>query len=330
LIERSTWDIIYLKKGVISPIIAINASDIAIFLLRVYPYRQEGFTMQATHQVLKLEGTEKFLIYYSTDSLYPPHWHEALELVYALEDGIGIGINSGHIMLRKGEIAVINSHEIHSFQQQERPLKRLIIQIDPSYSHTYSQIMSQKKFKKNLISMKPGERDESILYEKLQEGITGLIEEREKKEPDSYLAMEALVSQILVYLIRGVELGDLSVTDTRKAGLRRDRLKRVFSYIEENYTHSIDLSEISKVSHFSTYHFTRFFKESTGITFNQYLNRLRISKSLPFLADTNKSVTEIAYETGFGSIKTFNRIFRSLNGCSPSQYRKQYILLEKK
>jgi AraC-like DNA-binding protein len=70
------------------------------------------------------------------------------------------------------------------------------------------------------------------------------------------------------------------------------------------------------------YHFTRFFKDTTGMTFWQYLNNYKVSKAVNLLINTSDSISEIAFNSGFNSIKTFNRVFKQVKGCSPSEFRK--------
>ena len=73
---------------------------------------------------------------------------------------------------------------------------------------------------------------------------------------------------------------------------------------------------------YSKYHFSRLFSEYTKETFCDYLNLRRIKAAEELLLNDSLSVTEIAMQSGFSSIATFNRLFRSLKGCSPSEYRK--------
>ncbi|MCJ7689167.1 MAG: AraC family transcriptional regulator, partial [Clostridiaceae bacterium] len=83
----------------------------------------------------------------------------------------------------------------------------------------------------------------------------------------------------------------------------------------------IDLDEISKVAGFSKYHFSRFFKENAGVTFLDYLNNFKITKAEWFLYYDKSSILEVAYKSGFNSVKTFNRVFKGLKGCAPMEYK---------
>jgi AraC-like DNA-binding protein len=92
--------------------------------------------------------------------------------------------------------------------------------------------------------------------------------------------------------------------------------------VEEHYKEDITLECISKYAGFSSYHFTRFFKESTGISFGQYLRNFRITKAEWHLINSGETIAQAAYKSGFNSIKTFNRVFKDVTGRSPTDFRK--------
>ncbi len=71
----------------------------------------------------------------------------------------------------------------------------------------------------------------------------------------------------------------------------------------------------------STFYFCKMFKKATGITFTDYLSRVRIEKAKNLLLNPNMRISEIAYAVGFQSLTHFNRMFHKLAGRSPTEYR---------
>jgi AraC-like DNA-binding protein len=98
--------------------------------------------------------------------------------------------------------------------------------------------------------------------------------------------------------------------------------RRVKAYVAEHQTDPIHLDEAAEALHVSTFYFCKMFKKATGLTFTDYLGRLRIERTKTLLLDPHRRVSEIAYEVGFGSLTHFNRVFRRLVGKSPSSYRR--------
>jgi AraC-like DNA-binding protein len=93
------------------------------------------------------------------------------------------------------------------------------------------------------------------------------------------------------------------------------------AYIAEKHADVITLGEVSRVVNMSAFYFCKTFKKATGMTFTDYLARVRIEKVKNLLLNPQKRVSEAAYEAGFQSLSQFNRVFRRIAGESPSVYR---------
>jgi AraC-like DNA-binding protein/ligand-binding sensor protein len=96
---------------------------------------------------------------------------------------------------------------------------------------------------------------------------------------------------------------------------------RAKDYVASHHSEPIRLEQIAQALNVSEFHFCRTFKRATGLTFMDYLSRVRIEKAKILLSDKRLRVSEIAYEAGFQTITHFNRIFRKLVGFSPTEYR---------
>ena len=86
----------------------------------------------------------------------------------------------------------------------------------------------------------------------------------------------------------------------------------------------ITLEMVSDIAGFSKYHFSRLFKQCSGYNFYDYLCYLRIKSAENLLIHPGVSITEIALQSGFTSLSTFNRIFKKIKNCTPSEYRNLY------
>jgi AraC-like DNA-binding protein/ligand-binding sensor protein len=92
-------------------------------------------------------------------------------------------------------------------------------------------------------------------------------------------------------------------------------------FIAQNQDSALCLATVAKAVNTSTFYFCKLFKRATGLTFTDYLSRVRIEKAKTLLGDPNRRVSETAYEVGFQSLTHFNRIFRKITGQSPTRYR---------
>jgi AraC-like DNA-binding protein/ligand-binding sensor protein len=97
---------------------------------------------------------------------------------------------------------------------------------------------------------------------------------------------------------------------------------RAKHFIAQNQDGAICLATVAKAVNTSTFYFCKLFKRTTGLTFTDYLARVRIEKAKRLLLDRNRRVSEVAYDVGFQSLTHFNRVFRKVAGQSPTSYRK--------
>jgi AraC family transcriptional regulator len=102
----------------------------------------------------------------------------------------------------------------------------------------------------------------------------------------------------------------------------RNRINRVFQFIDEHLESDLSLNTVSQIAFFSPFHFHRVFKFVTGETLNEYVTRRRIEKSALDLLHKNIKATELAHKYGFSDISSFSRAFKKYYGVSPTEFKK--------
>ena len=107
----------------------------------------------------------------------------------------------------------------------------------------------------------------------------------------------------------------------KNASAEAPMVTRARTYISTYHEKDLSLQEVAKAVNTSAFYFCKVFKRSTGMTFTEYLSRVRVEKVKNLLLNPHKRVSEAAFETGFQSLSQFNRVFRKLTGESPSDYR---------
>lgn len=93
------------------------------------------------------------------------------------------------------------------------------------------------------------------------------------------------------------------------------------AFIDANYAEDLSLAAVARAARMSTFYFCKQFKKATGLSFTEYLGRVRVEKAKEQLLKPHARVSEIAYEVGFQSLTHFNRVFKKLSGKSPTIYR---------
>jgi AraC-like DNA-binding protein len=100
------------------------------------------------------------------------------------------------------------------------------------------------------------------------------------------------------------------------------RLLRARDAMDRAYAEPLDVRTVAAVAHVSPAHFSRSFRAVFGETPHRYLQRRRVERSMFLLRETDRSVTDVCFDIGFGSLGTFSRTFRAIVGETPSAYRR--------
>jgi AraC-like DNA-binding protein/ligand-binding sensor protein len=94
-------------------------------------------------------------------------------------------------------------------------------------------------------------------------------------------------------------------------------------FIADHQSEELSLTQVASSVNMSAFYFCKTFKKATGMTFTEYLARVRVEKVKNLLLNPHKRVSEAAYEAGFQSLSQFNRVFRRIAGESPTVYRER-------
>ena len=106
-----------------------------------------------------------------------------------------------------------------------------------------------------------------------------------------------------------------------QSGQKAEQLKPALEFIETHYGQNITLDEVASHVHLNPAYFSTLFKQSTGSSFKEYLNMVRIEESKRLLTNTDYSIIDIALAAGFDDQSYFSKVFKKYTGLTPRQYR---------
>ncbi|MEK3890584.1 AraC family transcriptional regulator [Bacillus sp. FSL K6-3431] len=152
-----------------------------------------------------------------------------------------------------------------------------------------------------------------------------MIKEIQKVDEGYELYLEALLSQLLISSVR--YLNRNSARKQECTGSVYHKITDIIHYINKHYhSHDLSLDSVADQFFISPYYLSRVFKKTTGFTYSEYLNHVRILEAQRLLRESNMKVIEIAGKVGFNSLTHFGRVFKNNTRFAPSTYRKVHYL----
>lgn len=277
--------------------------------------------------------------YNTEDTCYDFHWHNETELIVPLEEGYTVTIQDQPWELSPGDIFLIPPGNVHALTAPPSGARFVFLyETDPltqlnAFSHA-GEFFSEPVLITSHTCPALYEKQISLImqmashywgnsnvrqmhiYACLLEFYAGYTDYRQK------LPLSA--GQDAVFSRSDAALEAMLENPSRLRPDSAQRLNELLQYIDRHYAEKITLEAAAEMSSLSKFYLTRALKQHTGQTFLDYLNARRIQAAKELLLHTAKPMPQIAKDCGFASISAFNRSFRRLTDCSPSQYRERH------
>jgi len=253
---------------------------------------------------------------------FPHHWHEHLEFLYVVEGEARFSCNSESYDVSPGEMIVVNSADLHHGISLSDQLFYYAVIVDPALLHSRTVDAVETKFTMPIAQGRIRFANRIADDPDVRESLVALIDEFNGRAYGYELAVKAWLYRLLTGLLRRHAAVTLSPEQYSSRLRRLERLDPVFRHIEEHYADKITVDELASIARMSRFHFGRVFKELTNRSVTDYLNFVRINKSEYDLRHSEKTITEIALENGFGDVYYYSRLFKSYKNVTPSSLRK--------
>jgi AraC family transcriptional regulator len=131
-----------------------------------------------------------------------------------------------------------------------------------------------------------------------------------------------LATALAIHLLQRHAFHSLELRNHR-GGLPQASLRRVVEHMQAHLDQDLPVTELAAMAQMSPYHFSRLFKQSTGLSPHQYLVRQRVKRAKELLAQPWHRIAEVSYELGFPHQSHFTTVFRKLVGTTPRAYQRQ-------
>lgn len=279
--------------------------------------------MKAFHEQREYHSGLPFSAWTPKDITFLAHWHHDLEFIYICEGEVRVGINSEMRLLRRGDLALCGSGDIHYYDSTDLTSKALIITFHPQLIGYPGGWPQGIRFKSPFVGRAEVESGyiDAVQVKSLIGMMNRLLAEWTEQQQHYELFVSGILHELCGTLLRSIpyEIAD-SKRDKRRM-INTKMMQEILDYIEENYMNPVSLEDAANHCNMSKFHFARFFKSTAGLSFISYVNSLRVQQAEQLITTTNKPIIDIAAECGFSSIRTFNRTFKQIKNCRPSDLR---------
>lgn len=272
-------------------------------------------------EVVEYRNDSSIRIWYNEQTEgFDCHWHQALEVIMPVENYYTAIINNSEYHIKPDEILIIPPGIVHELIAPSTG-KRFIFLMD------ISQLVGLKGFSGiNALLAEPLYVTRET-YPNIHDDIYQIFVQMRNEYFYKNEYAELTIYSLMINMFVKFGYNHISTTDLfpnvrlYKQKEYVQKFNDLLDYIDKHYMEDLNLEDIADSIGFSKYHFSRLFKQYTNFTFCDYLCYRRIKAAELLLVQPDLSITEVALQSGFSSISTFNRIFKQQKDCTPSEFR---------
>lgn len=236
---------------------------------------------------------------------FEPHLHEAVEIIALFKGKTELYVDGQNYTMSAGDFLIIFPNTVHSFYcEAEVDVGKFIF--SPAAVSNLKASFDAGRPKCPIIK-----GDVAAL-----KGLDTLA----KDILISYNESSSAVKSAYLFLLTAklLELCEIE----KKQGTDGSIVNQIFDYCQRNYKQRITQADVARALHISNSYLSHIFMYKLKINFCSYINILRVNEACSLLSRTKMSITEIANESGFSSLRSFNRAFMRHVGVTPKEYRK--------
>ena len=250
------------------------------------------------------------------------HNHDFFELVYVVKGTAVHTLNSTEGMLTEGDYFIVDYGSVHSYSRSLDFTLINCIFLPEVIDETLTGCRSLDELLHGCLiryyTSIPGETPVDRIFHdengRIKQLIMGMLEEYEEREEGYAEVFRCRLIELLILTLRK------GIHENQKHPKHRAVLD-VIQYVDRNYQNYVNLGEFCRQYHYTLSYISRIFRQETGLSFREYLQKVRIEKSCQLLAGSDMRIGEIAQAVGYEDKKFFNSVFKRIVKMTPREYR---------
>ncbi|TXE11778.1 helix-turn-helix transcriptional regulator [Seonamhaeicola algicola] len=280
--------------------------------------------MKAKYHDIRNSPGSSFRVTLFEDNEFPAAWHfhKEYELTYIIKSTGIRYVGNSMDTFENDDLVMVGANLPHCWKtigEQTEPVTCIIIQWDESLLQNWLDKEEIQHIHELLKRSQRGIKFNIEFAKAIKEHLLQLVEAQSFERLIIFLQiLQKLATTNAFNLLAGSSFSEsLSSTES-------ERINTIYTYLKEHHLDKITLNDIANEVAMSNDTFCRFFKKTFNTSFFSFLNEYKVSIASKMLIDTDLSVSEIGYETGYNNLTFFHRQFQKHVGMSPSKYRKAY------
>lgn len=275
--------------------------------------KREGAEFEYIHH------TSSHYHFFLVNMLYrTPHIHSDFEICTLLEGkSIDVTIKNRTYTYHPGDIWPLCPFQSHELKADE-PVLLLVLQVSPSFFNTSFPRIA------NLEFLSDEEGDYRIRNNALYMDFLRLALFYYDKEHARELTVSGRILLFFDEILQSAPYRFVDDKERAAQNVRAQRMRSIITYINDNSDTKLLLSDIAEKEHLSMSYLSHFFKDCFGISFQEYLLRLRCEKARQLLLTTSDHLLDISIACGFSDVKYFTSDFKKQYGHTPKEYRRYF------
>lgn len=278
--------------------------------------------INSTHELVAYHNDTIIRIWRNDETRgFKSHWHSSIEIILPIENYYDAKINNNNYHINPGEVLIIPPRELHELIAPASDGVRFIFLFNINVLAQLKGFAAVQSMLSHPLHITKDTHP--LVYNEVYQALLDMCKEYISGNPYSELSIFSLLIRMLISLYENhIQTTDLfQNVNINKHQEYVAKFGNLLEYIDNHYTEDLTLEDMADIIGFSKYHFSRLFKQYTNFTFCDYLKHRRIQAAEMLLEQPEYSITEVALQSGFPSISTFNRIFKEYKNCTPTEFR---------
>lgn len=274
----------------------------------------EGITADLQHK--RLADVFRFVSFRPFET-YGPHKHLRIEINYVKKGNCILHLENESISFAENEMMVICSNVEHTFEAGSEDTTLMQLEFLPEIFSRFNPVGQEEGGELTPVTIFSEENRliKIVNNVRIMRSVQRIVNEMNQKSKYYEYLVVMYYAELLILIYRYLDEAYLPICTN-------DSLKKAISYIRLNYQTEISITDVAAYTGIGERYLRKLFAQYLNLSPLDYLNQIRINKSIELLRNTEMSVKEICFICGFQSPQYFSRIFKQHMGISPREVTK--------